>query len=1363
MPKEFNPDAIDLNVRYGSVRKESLDPEMFPFDWFEFESPPTAAPTYDKHRLKLKDFAVLQATLEGPAFIGLDCAEDVNALDVVALDAAGDVIKADKSSANTANVIGFAATTTSSGDKVRVITGGVLDGFSGLTPNDVLYLDTSGGYTQDFGDLSTGDYVVALGVAVSESEVRISITQPLLYEKYDGPTYAELQDGYNESGGTTTPSQVMISRCEGYYKAIVLQWDCQLNLTNFDHYEIQVSEDNSTWYSLQSDGSDWKDQLGSTTDVDGEFFVHSDIPHAGTEEDPVGRRLYYRIRRVTKAPVQGEWSSSASATTLTVETGDLAKNSVLANTIQAGVISAREMAFGTDENSIAVFGDDELADVGAELFDLSQPDCVGSKGTRPEAGKEIVYAPGVAVDETGREYPGFHSPRMIGQSEAIFQASTNLVKSPEDLTTADWTLGGAPTQLLTDQYVDGKRLTKIGNTGAALDYVSQIYTPAFSQTTIAGSYIVRKGSTTNNCTLFRCRDQTAGTVIFGLVVDFDNYPNSPGTPTSGILHDYTWIDANTVQIWFIAELAAAGNDANIRCYASSSAVDKEYTYYTAIQLEDLPYPTPYIDRYRWPTGVRPAVSPNYAVTMPEKFVFKVKLRPWFTYDTTGYHRVFEWYEDANSLFLLYYHPSVDKFYIIWKDNGTSRYLISEQFDDGSSHDDINSEIILFGAIDLSIQTGNNRFFAIVAGSKQAEDNNWGGTPDTKTTTFTPLYIGNVAGGSHADSLIEYAKFWEWDGSDLGTLDDETDIDRVTADLTSLFDLELEDYSNARYKPVSKQGAIGIFQKTTNLVDFPEDLTDASWLDENGNITPSLSDYYIDGKRFTKLLVTDANTAFTYKDVEVTTATPSFQAIFEYGLVNGNTRIQIDERGVAARGKILIDWANHSITLADGATNLRYVWITDKKVWVAATAAGVVTTNDVEVRIFPDTSEAANDYIYVTAVMVEDVAYPTPYTPTERAKDGILNYPFEMPEKFTLMFWVRPWFTYTSNLQRMFQWYIDSTHFCQMWWDVGTHKFLFNWRDGGGNSRQLYSQEFDDGSAHDDLNQWIFVALAFDPEAGQTGSRLRVYADTIEEDTDFGAAPDAKTSTFPTLSIGHDCGGSQADSFISDLLILPNQLLTAEQMDRHYWKTRPWHSPGEVASFDKSVRIDRSGIRLHNAELNITDWRNRQILISNRDGLMAKDAAGKVIHDIPDMPILVDRWYCGHLNFFEGLSTNYLILADTSAEYQTWTDVTCVTDGNSNVKAGLFRVNFSVGQGNLTQIFGSVFLRPKGSSWSTSASSACPLLTHNVSVSGAYVTHIQGIGMLICPIGDNNQIQYYFDYSGGGSNETLYLTQLGVFI
>jgi len=1161
--------------------------------------------------------------------------------------------------------------------------------------------------------------------------------------------------------GTTTPVQLTITHCDGVYKGIVVHWDRQYNLANFDHYEIQVSADQTNWYSLKLDGTGWQGTINQWTSTPDNFIPHFPIPFGGTAENPIAIRLYYRVRQVTILGVEGAWSDVANATTSLIETGDIAARSIAATKMIVGELTAREMAFGAEEGGYSVYEDADPAAPAAEIFDLSQPDCVGSRGTIPAAGKEVVYAPPTAIDEVLREFRGFHSPRMIGQSEALFQTAKNLIKSPEDLTTADWTPVGAPTQVLTNQYVDGKRLTKIGNTGAAADYVQQVYTAAFTQAGIAGSVICRKGSSVGNVAYIRIYDIDGAANIFTLPIDFDNYPNAPGAPGGGgTLHNYTWIDSETVEIQWIGTLAAAGNDIRIYLYGSPNATDGEYTYWTAVQLEDLPYPTPYIDQYRYPTGVRPAVSPNYAVTMPEKFAFKVKIRPWFAYDTAIGHRIAEWHVDVNHRFILYYISGSDKFCCWWKNDvaGTTRYLYTQVFDD-SAPNDVNSEIILYGQIDLSTQLGNNAFFAIVAGVKQAEDNDWGGAPDAYSATLTTLSIGHELAANHADSLIEYAKFWTWDGAALGTLADETDIDRVTADLTSLFDLTLEDYSLARYKPVSKQGAIGIFQKTKNLVDFPEDLTDASWLDENANITPSLSDYYINGKRFTKLLITDANPAFTYKDVEVTTATPSFQAIFMHGL-SDVTVIDLTERGVATRGTITITWSTKTIAVADGATNLEYVWITDKKVWVAATAAAVVIANDVEIHIYPDTTEANLDHIYVTAVMVEDIAHPTPYTPTERAKDGILNYPFEMPEKFSICFWVRPWFKYTStNFHRFIEWIIDATHRFMIYYDSDNDLIKLYWIDGGV-ARGLASQTFDDGTANDDINQEIFVAASVDLSSQDAnGSRLKVYADTIGESTGFGAAPDAKSSSFPTLSIGQEAGRWEADAFLSDLMILPNVLLTEEQMDRHYNTRRPWYSLSEVASFDRQVRIDRNGIRLHNAELNITDWRNRQILISNRDGMKALDAAGKCIHDIADAPVLVGNRYCGHRHWFQDLGT-YILLNTTSPTLDSWTEITCLNTGNDNMRLGLFKIHMSWSAVAQNYPFMAIYFRPKGTSWDKGTTSNTPGWSSQALTGAAHLTLMSDVIMMECPIGDDDKIEYYFSVPGASTDEILTITQLG---
>ena len=143
-------------------------------------------------------------------------------------------------------------------------------------------------------------------------------------------TKEEGQSGYVDavSGGTKTPTQVVISKCEGLFRAITLTWSKQLNLTNFDHYEIQVSDDESSWYSLELDGTDWKDTLNETTDVDSEYFLHTDIPLGGTEASPTTVTLYYRIRRVTKAPANGTWSANASATLSGINVGDIVADAI---------------------------------------------------------------------------------------------------------------------------------------------------------------------------------------------------------------------------------------------------------------------------------------------------------------------------------------------------------------------------------------------------------------------------------------------------------------------------------------------------------------------------------------------------------------------------------------------------------------------------------------------------------------------------------------------------------------------------------------------------------------------------------------------------------------------------------------------------------------------------------------------------------------------------------------------------------------------------------------------------------------------------------------------------------------------------
>jgi hypothetical protein len=106
---------------------------------------------------------------------------------------------------------------------------------------------------------------------------------------------------------------------EGIMRGIEVRWQRQYNLANFSHYELQVSDDDESWYSLLLDGSGWKGNLNEDTDVKTELFTHANIPLREDAGDLVGISLYYRVRQVTFAEVRGEWSDSAYATTKGVQ------------------------------------------------------------------------------------------------------------------------------------------------------------------------------------------------------------------------------------------------------------------------------------------------------------------------------------------------------------------------------------------------------------------------------------------------------------------------------------------------------------------------------------------------------------------------------------------------------------------------------------------------------------------------------------------------------------------------------------------------------------------------------------------------------------------------------------------------------------------------------------------------------------------------------------------------------------------------------------------------------------------------------------------------------------------------------------
>ena len=207
-------------------------------------------------------------------------------------------------------------------------------------------------------------------------------------------TKDEDQSGYDHtaSGGTTTPTTpTALARAQ--FQNIIIVWNRQLSLTNFDHYEVQVSDDQVNWYSLKFDGTDWKDTLGGLTTVYDEEVEHTDIPLAGTVDDPQNRTLYYRVRRVTKAAAQSGWSTVVSATASPVVVGDIAQGSVTTAKLLDGSVTTAKI--GDSQVTTQKIGDSAVTTLQIGDFAVT----TDKLGTDAVTAAKMEILGGAVVDE----------------------------------------------------------------------------------------------------------------------------------------------------------------------------------------------------------------------------------------------------------------------------------------------------------------------------------------------------------------------------------------------------------------------------------------------------------------------------------------------------------------------------------------------------------------------------------------------------------------------------------------------------------------------------------------------------------------------------------------------------------------------------------------------------------------------------------------------------------------------------------------------------------------------------------------------------------------------------------------------------
>jgi hypothetical protein len=459
------------------------------------------------------------------------------------------------------------------------------------------------------------------------------------------------------------------------------------------------------------------------------------------------------------------------------------------------------------------------------------------------------------------------------------------------------------------------------------------------------------------------------------------------------------------------------------------------------------------------------------------------------------------------------------------------------------------------------------------------------------------------------------------------------------------------------------GMVGAFGATANLVLDPEDLTTANWSVTDAVCT--LSDYYWGGRRFS-LIASSAANGRAYQTIAFAgNAVKVVSLVLRKGTEETDCSIRIyDNTGAANRLRIDLNWTTQAITETTGSL-VKANWYAGNTIVELLLLTTAITAASTHYLLIRPSVAGAGD-LYVTAVQVEDNAFPRPYAPTSRAA-GYVQYTAQSGATGTVECWVRPWFTYDGASCYLWCFGLGVDNQIALQYNSATDKFMARLRIDAGNYRAMESTDAIASNAA--LRVWHHIKVVWDIP-NQT---VQLFVNGVEQTDDSSAG--AVDTLVPAAIFMVGARGDEsnpADSLITDLLWQDG---VEDESTDHYDNDQPWYDPSEVANAEQSVRISKKGIRLHNAALTITDDINRYIGISNAEGMLARDAAGVVIHDIPNAPILTDMTYGGHLMFKTAASYVSQIQLSYTDVQTTRTATSAITnvDISSVLPAGLTNV------------------------------------------------------------------------------------------
>ena len=418
--------------------------------------------------------------------------------------------------------------------------------------------------------------------------------------------------------------------------------------------------------------------------------------------------------------------------------GGSPKGLVTRNDVAVGELNAKHLLFGGYRSLIT---NTELWDeANGELFTLGF-DLI-SDGGRSPVQKLVHKEPAILRTSDEVEYDNPRAKLWDGLDDdprtdtiGIYKATTNTVPYPEDVTNAEWVKANCTASILEETF-DGVPWQRVLCSNTSEASIKDTYT--FPATTVSVRCVIRKGAAQTGTTRLRLYDATvptggaAGYTEAVITWSGSVAVNASGTGISVVEVDEDWILAGTiVSISFISIGLSAGEaDTYIAFYPDETEAAGRYADFCMIQVEDSPYPTPYC------FDTRPAGVLEYRKNLKDEGAIGCWVRPRFTYNDTGVHVVWSWFNSVGKYFLLYYHPGLDEFVAIYRWGGTARFLYQNvNYTNTTLWNWIHIKVVW----DFSAGTGEMR----VNGAQVASA--WDGAPYAYDGTGWSFFIGTQDG------------------------------------------------------------------------------------------------------------------------------------------------------------------------------------------------------------------------------------------------------------------------------------------------------------------------------------------------------------------------------------------------------------------------------------------------------------------------------------------------------------------------------------------------------------------------------------------------------------------------------------------